>query len=155
MTGQVEQRLMDHGHLLPTAPAAVGSYVPALRTGSLVLTSGQLPMVGKEVMFKGKVGRDLTEEQARNAAQICCLNALAQIKACLGSLDRVVRIVRVEGYVQSAEGFHFQANVINGASDLLAQAFGEAGRHTRVSVGVSELPLNAAVELGLWAEVAS
>lgn len=153
MTGQVEKRLMDHGHILPAAPAAVGSYVPAIRTGTLVLTSGQLPMIGKEVAFKGKVGKDVTEDEARNAAQICCLNALAQIKACLGSLDRVVRIVRVEGYVQSAPGFHFQANVINGASDLLALAFGEAGRHTRVSVGVAELPLNAAVELGVWAEV--
>ena len=153
MTGIVEQRLTEHGHTLPTAPEAVGFYVPVIRMGNLVVTSGQLPMVGKELMFKGKVGSELHEEQAFHAAKMCALNALAQIKACIGSLDRVTRIVRVEGYVQSADGFSKQPQVINGASELLVQAFGEAGKHTRIAVGANELPLNAAVELVIWAEV--
>ena len=154
MTSSVEQRLLQHGHRVPTAPEAVGFYVPVLRTGNLVVTSGQLPMVGKELMFKGKVGKDVHEEEGFHAARMCVLNALAQIKSCIGNLDLVTRILRVEGYVQSAEGFTKQAQVVNGASELLVQAFGDAGRHTRIAVGVNELPLNAAVELVVWAEVA-
>ncbi len=149
----VEARLKSHGHEIPSAPAVVGNYVPAIRTGQLVLTSGQLPVIGKEVVFKGKVGHDVTEEQGQHAARLCALNALAQIKALVGSLDRVTRIVRVEGYVQSAPGFTTQPAVINGASNLFVEAFGEFGKHTRIAVGVSELPLNAAVELAVWAEV--
>ncbi|MBC8114808.1 MAG: RidA family protein, partial [Candidatus Saccharimonas sp.] len=135
------------------APEAIGFYVPVIRTGNLVITSGQLPVIGKELMFKGKVGSDLHEEDGANAARLCALNALAQIKSCIGSLDRVTRIVRVEGYVQSAEGFTKQPAVINGASELLVQAFGDAGKHTRIAVGANELPINAAVELVVWAEV--
>jgi enamine deaminase RidA (YjgF/YER057c/UK114 family) len=153
MTSSVEQRLSQHGQTIPHAPEAVGSYIPVVRTGNLVITSGQLPMVGKELMFKGKVGKDLHEEEGFHAARMCALNAIAQIKACIGNLDRVTRIVRVEGYVQSADGFSKQPQVVNGASELLAQAFGEIGRHTRIAVGVNELPLNAAVEIAVWAEV--
>lgn len=153
MTSSVERRLKQHGHEVPAAPEAVGFYVPVLRTGNLVVTSGQLPLIGKQVMFQGKVGKELHEEDGANAARLCALNALAQIKACVGSLDRVTRIVRVEGYVQSAEGFSKQPAVINGASELLVQAFGESGKHTRIAVGANELPLNAAVELVVWAEV--
>ena len=154
MISSVELRLTQHGHNVPKAPEAVGFYVPVVRTGNLVVTSGQLPMVGKELMFKGKVGKEVHEDQAFHAARMCALNALAQIKACIGNLDKVTRIVRVEGYVQSAEGFNNQAQVLNGASELLVQAFGDAGKHTRIAVGVNELPLNAAVELVVWAEVA-
>lgn len=153
MTGSVEQRLKTQGFDLPAAPDAVGCYVPVLRTGNLVLTSGQLPFIGTELMFRGKVGQDLQEDDAVQAAKLCGLNALAQIKACLGNLDRVIRIVRVEGYVQSADGFASQSRVINGASELMVQAFGEAGKHTRIAVGVNALPLNAAVEIAIWAEV--
>lgn len=153
MSGHVEQRLSQHGYTVPTAPEAVGFYVPVTRIGNLVVTSGQLPMVGKELMFKGKVGHDVHEEEGFHAARMCALNALAQIKACIGNLDRVTRIVRVEGYVQSADGFTKQPQVINGASELLVQAFGEAGKHTRIAVGANELPMNAAVELVIWAEV--
>ena len=153
MTSTVEQRLKQHGHEVPVAPEAIGFYVPVLRTGNLVITSGQLPLIGKELMFKGKLGTDLHEEEGANAARLCALNALAQIKSCIGSLDRVTRIVRVEGYVQSAEGFTKQPAVINGASELLVQAFGDAGKHTRIAVGANELPINAAVELVVWAEV--
>ena len=153
MTSTVEQRLKQHGHEVPVAPEAIGFYVPVLRTGNLVITSGQLPLIGKELMFKGKLGTDLHEDEGANAARLCALNALAQIKSCIGSLDRVTRIVRVEGYVQSAEGFTKQPAVINGASELLVQAFGDAGKHTRIAVGANELPINAAVELVVWAEV--
>jgi enamine deaminase RidA (YjgF/YER057c/UK114 family) len=153
MTGTVEQRLQQHGHTLPTAPEAVGFYVPVTRIGNLVVTSGQLPVAGKQLMFKGKVGQEVHEEEAFHAAKMCALNALAQIKSCIGSLDRVTRIVRVEGYVQSADGFINHAQVINGASELLVQAFGDAGKHTRIAVGANQLPLNAAVELVVWAEV--
>lgn len=149
----VERRLTDLQHPLPHPAAPAGSYVPAIRVGELVITSGQLPIVGKEVMFQGKVGQDLHEEDAQHAARLCVLNALAAIKAEIGDLDRVTRVVRVEGYVQSAPGFSKQPAIINGASDLLVQAFGERGKHSRIAVGVSELPLNAAVELAVWVEV--
>lgn len=153
MASAVEQRLSQHGQVIPTAPEAIGFYVPVIRTGNLVVTSGQLPMVGKELMFKGKVGKEVHEEEGFHAARMCALNALAQIKACIGDLDKVTRIVRVEGYVQSADGFTKQPQVVNGASELLVQAFGDIGRHTRIAVGVNELPINAAVELVVWAEV--
>lgn len=149
----VEQRLQSLGHTLPAAPAPVASYVPAIRFGNVVVTSGQLPMVGKELVFKGKLGKQLHEEDGVNAARLCALNALAQIKAVIGDLDHVKQIVRVEGYVQSADDFNKQPAVVNGASDLLVQAFGDKGKHTRIAVGVNELPLDAAVELVIWAEV--
>jgi enamine deaminase RidA (YjgF/YER057c/UK114 family) len=149
----IEDKLNELGHVLPHPPIPVGSYVPVLRSGRWVVTSGQLPMVAGEVMFTGKVGHDLDVEAGQNAARLCVVNALAQIKACVGSLEAVTRIVRVDGFVQSAPGFHSQPQVLNGASELLQHVFGEIGRHTRVAVGVSELPLNAAVEIALWAEV--
>ena len=145
----IEQKLIKRGDVLPSPPEAVGFYVPVLQTGNLVMTSGQLPMVGKELIFKGKIGSDLTKDDGYNAAKICCLNALAQIKHCLGSLDEIRRIIRVEGFVQSAPGFQDQSHVLNGASELLVDLFGEAGKHTRFAVGNNELPLNAAVEVAL------
>lgn len=154
MSGQVEARLKELGHELPPAPAAVGSYLPVLRTGNLVVTSGQLPWVGKELVFTGKIGsQQLHEEDGVHAARICALNALAQLKACVGDLDKVKRIVRVEGYVHSAPGYRGQPHVLNGASELLVEAFGEAGQHTRTALAVTEMPLAAAVQLVLWAEV--
>jgi len=149
----VEDRLRSAGVELPEAPAAVGFYLPVLQTGNLVVTSGQLPLVGKTLAFTGHVGGNLHEQEGRDAARLCVVNALAQIKACVGSLERVRRVVRLEGYVNSAPGFISQPAVLNSASELLVQAFGEAGKHTRVAVGVSELPLNAAVEVALWVEV--
>lgn len=149
----IEQRIEQLGQQLPAAPPAVGSYVPVLRTGNLVVTSGQLPFVGKEIVFAGKLGAELHEQDGQNAARICALNALAQIKACIGDLDKVQRIVRVEGYVHSAPHFQHQPQVLNGASELLAEIFGEKGMHTRIALGVAEMPLNAAVQLALWAEV--
>ncbi|MEX0703647.1 MAG: RidA family protein [Planctomycetales bacterium] len=153
MTSRVERKLQQLGHPLPAAPEAVGAYVPVLRTGNLVVTSGQLPTVGKEVVFRGRVGEQLHVDDGVNAARIAALNALAQIKAAVGDLDAVRRIVRVEGYVNSAPGFDGHSHVVNGASQLLVDAFGEAGRHTRVALGMASLPLNAAVEIVVWAEV--
>lgn len=153
MSSRVEQKLAALGLELPPAPAAVGFYVPVLRTGDLVITSGQLPFVGKQIAFEGKLGENLHDQQGYDAARLCALNALAQIKACVGSLDAVRRVVRVEGYVHSAPGFRAQPHVLNGASELLVELFGEAGRHTRIAVGVAEMPLNAAVQLAVWVEV--
>lgn len=154
MSGRIEAKLKELGHELPAAPAAAGFYVPVVQTGNLVVTSGQLPFVGREIPFTGKVGADLHEEDGANAARLCALNALAQIKAHLGDLDRIRRIVRVEGYVHSAPGFQKQPQVVNGASELLVALFGEVGRHTRIALGINEMPLGAAVQLALWAEVA-
>lgn len=153
MSGRIEEKLRKLGWELPSPPAAVGFYVPVLRTGNLVVTSGQLPFVAKEITFAGKLGAELHEQQGFDAARICTLNALAHIKACIGDLEKVRRIVRVEGYVHSAPGFHNQPIVVNGASELLVELFGEAGKHTRVALGSSEMPLNAAVQIALWAEV--
>ena len=149
----IEARLRELGLELPVAPPAVGAYVPVVRTGNLVVTSGQLPFIGKQIAFEGKVGGNLHEQDGWNAARLCAVNALAQIKACVGSLDNVKRIVRVEGYVHSAPNFHGQPQVLNGASELLVELLGDAGRHTRIALGVAEMPLNAAVQLSLWAEV--
>lgn len=154
MSGKIEERLKELKLKLPPAPAPIGYYVPVLRTGNLVITSGQLPTEAGEIVFSGKVGEHLDEAGGAHAARTCALNALAQIKQCVGSLDRIKQIVRVEGYVQSAPGFVSQAQVINGASKLLVDLFGEVGKHTRIAVGVSELPLNAAVEVAVWVEVA-
>lgn len=153
MSGRIEARLEELGHVLPQAPEAVGFYLPVLRTGNLVVTSGQLPFVGKEIVFAGKLGEKLHEDDGFNAARICALNALAQIKACLGDLDKVKRIVRVEGNVHSAPGFRGQPYVLNGASELLVDVFGDAGKHTRTALGISEMPLDAAVQISVWAEV--
>ena len=153
MTSQVEAKLQSLDLTLPTAPAPIGFYVPVMKVGNLVITSGQLPISGKEVMFAGKIGDTLHESDGQNAARLCALNALAQIKACIGDLDKVTRIVRVEGYVASAPGFVGQPQVVNGASKLMVDLFGEAGKHTRIAVGAAELPLNSCVELAIWAEV--
>jgi len=150
-----EARLQDLGLTLPAAPAAVGSYVPAIQFGNMVVTSGQLPMVAGELTFKGKVGADLSAEDGATAAKTATLNCLAQIKAVVGDLDRVQQVVRVEGFVNSAAGFTAQPAVMNGASNLLSEIFGESGRHTRIAVGTNELPLDAAVEVVVWATVDS
>ena len=153
MSESAETRLQELGIELPAAPAAVGAYVPALQVGNLVMTSGQLPMRDGTLAFTGKVGSDLTPEQGAEAARISAVNALAQIRGVIGSLDRVKRVFRVEGFVNSADGFTGQPGVLNGASHLLSEVFGAAGTHTRFAVGVNELPLNAAVEVAVWAEV--
>lgn len=149
----IEEKLKNLGFELPHSPPVAGYYVPAIQVGQLVITSGQLPFIGRELAFVGKIGGNLHEDDGRNAARICTVNALAQIKNLVGSLDRVKRIVRLEGYVHSAPGFQHQPQILNAASELLVEILGDSGRHVRVAVGVAEMPLNAAVQLALWAEV--
>lgn len=147
-----EGQLTALGLTLPPAPKPVASYVPAVRSGNLVFLSGILPMKDGKPAWTGKLGRDLTVDQGMEAARVACLNALAVIRAELGSLDAVTRIVRLSGHVASAEGFTQQPAVVNGASDLLVSIFGDAGRHARLALGAQELPLGAAVELELIIE---
>ena len=153
MGSRIEARLQELGYELPSAPAAVGFYLPVLRSGNLVVTSGQLPWVGKELAYQGTLGEDLSEADGYNAARLCALNAIAQLKACVGDLDLIQQIVRLEGNVHSAPGFRGQPHVLNGASELFVDVFGDAGRHTRTALGISEMPLDAAVQLSVWAEV--
>jgi enamine deaminase RidA (YjgF/YER057c/UK114 family) len=148
-----EQRLRDLGFTLPPAPEPVGSYVPCVRTGGLIITSGQLPMQDGKLAATGKVGRDVTLEQGADAAQVAVINGLAQIARAAGGLDAVEQVVRLGVFVNSAPGFTDQARVANGASDLLVGTFGDAGRHARTAVGVSDLPLDSAVELELIVRV--
>jgi len=149
----IESRLRELNIQLPAAPAAVGAYVPVLRTGNLVVTSGQLPWLDGQIAYPGKLGSELTVEQGQLAARLCAINALAQLKALLGSLERIRQIVRLEGYVHCGPGFRHHPLVLNGASDLLNAVFGERGKHTRTALGIHEMPLNAAVQLVLWVEV--
>jgi enamine deaminase RidA (YjgF/YER057c/UK114 family) len=145
-------RLAALGIRLPPVAAPVAAYVPAVRTGQLVFTSGQLPFVDGGLRRTGKVGGSVDAEDAAADAKVCALNALAAIDELVG-LDSVARIVRVVGYVASAEGFTGQARVVNGASELLGRVFGDAGQHARSAVGVAELPMNAPVEVELTVEL--
>ena len=146
-------KLSELGIELPSVVKPVAAYVPAVQTGNLVYTAGQLPMVAGEMARTGKVGGEVNPEQGRQLARICALNALAAVDSLVG-LDSIVRIVKVVGFVASAPGFGGQPSVINGASLLLGEVFGDAGAHARSAVGVSELPLNAPVEVELIVEVA-
>ena len=145
-------RLAELGIALPVVVSPLGSYVPAVRSGNLVYTSGQLPVRDGQLVQSGKVGAEVTAEQATELARLSALNALAAIDALVG-IDAVTRVVKVVGFVASAAGFTAQPAVINGASDLLAEVFGDAGVHARSAVGVAELPLNAPVEVELVVEV--
>jgi enamine deaminase RidA (YjgF/YER057c/UK114 family) len=146
-------KLSELGIELPSVVKPVAAYVPAAQTGNLVYTAGQLPMVAGEMARTGKVGGEVTPEQGGQLARICALNAIAAVDSLVG-LDSIVRIVKVVGFVASAPGFGGQPGVINGASLLLGEVFGDAGAHARSAVGVSELPLNAPVEVELIVEVA-
>jgi enamine deaminase RidA (YjgF/YER057c/UK114 family) len=149
----VEAQLQRLGVTLPPAPAGVGAYMPWVRTGNLVFTSGQLPWRDGKLAHTGKLGAELTIEQGYDAARACAINAIAQLKAAVGDLEKVVQIVRIDGLVHSAPGFHDHPKVLNGASELFAEAFGERGRHARIAYGVNEMPLNAAVQIAVIAEV--
>lgn len=145
----IAQRLEELGLTLPAVVPPVASYVPAVSANGFVYTSGQLPMVDGAMPHIGKVGADVSPEDAQADARQCALNALAAIEAEIGSLDRVTRIVKVVGFVASAEGFRGQPGVVNGASNVLGEIFGDDGRHARSAVGVAELPLGAPVEVEL------
>jgi enamine deaminase RidA (YjgF/YER057c/UK114 family) len=147
------ERLNQLGIVLPDPPKPVAAYIPAKQAGNMVFTAGQLPMVNGEVISKGLLGQDVEIEDAKNAAKICTLNALAAIEGVIGDLDRIKQIVRVVGYVASVPTFTQQPAVVNGASELLLEIFGENGKHARSAVGMSALPLNASVEIELTVEV--
>ena len=145
-------RLEELGLTLPSVVPPVAAYIPAVRTGNQVWTSGQLPMVGGELLSVGKVGAQVTAEQAKDLARTCALNALAAIDALVG-LDSVVRVVKVTGFVASTPDFTGQPGIINGASELLGEVFGDAGQHARSAIGVAALPLDAPVEVEVVVEV--
>ena len=148
MTGGVDKRLAELGIVLPQPPDAAANYVPFVRVGPLVFISGQTPRVDGKVAFVGKVGRDVEPADANAAARVCALNLLAQLRvACDGDLDRVVRCVRLTGYVNCDPDFAAQPQVVNGASDLMTQVFGERGRHARTAVSAGSLPSGATVEI--------
>ena len=150
---KVEERLQKSGLFLPDAPKPVAAYIPAKQSGNLVFTAGQLPTVNGELISKGLLGQDVEIDEANKAARICTLNALAAIKGVIGDLDRIKQIVRVVGYVASVPTFTQQPAVVNGASELLLDIFGENGKHARSAVGMAVLPLNASVEIELTVEV--
>ena len=147
------ERLAELGIELPSVAKPVAAYVPAMRTGNLVFTSGQLPFVDGELTHVGHVGAEVSPEEAKEAARTCALNALAAAAAEVG-LDNIVSVVKVVGFVNSAPGFNGQPGVINGASELLGEIFGEAGQHARSAVGVNQLPLDTPVEVEIIVEVA-
>lgn len=149
----VESKLAELGLTLPPVAAPVAAYVPAVRSGEFVFTSGQLPVVGGKLPATGKVGAEVSPEEAKELAQTCALNALAAVKSVIGDLDRIEQVVKVVGFVASAADFHGQPGVINGASELLGRVLGEAGVHARSAVGVAVLPLDAPVEVEIQVRV--
>jgi enamine deaminase RidA (YjgF/YER057c/UK114 family) len=149
----IDDKFASLGITLPSPPAPAGSYVPVVVSHNLAFVAGQIPSEGGQVKFKGKVGKDVSIEAGQQAARLCTINALAQLKSALGSLDRIKRIVKVTGFVNCDESFTDHPKVVNGASDLLVQVFGENGRHARAAVGVSSLPLDSAVEVEFIVEI--
>ena len=149
---KVEQRLSELGLTLPQVATPAGAYLPAMISGNLVFTAGQIPLVEGKLMATGKLGAEITVEYGAEIAQRCALNALAAVKSVIGDLDRVKQIVKIVGFVSSVPEFTSQPAVINGASELLQQVFGDAGQHARSAVGVSVLPLDAPVEIELIVE---
>jgi enamine deaminase RidA (YjgF/YER057c/UK114 family) len=150
---RVEDRIKSLGLVLPEVPAPLAAYIPAKKTGQVIFTAGQLPLLKGELICKGLLGQDVDIEQAYQAARICTLNALAAIKGVVKDLDQIVQVVRVVGYVASTSTFTQQPAIVNGASELLLEIFGEVGKHARSAVGVASLPLNASVEIELTVEV--
>jgi enamine deaminase RidA (YjgF/YER057c/UK114 family) len=148
-----EERLAELGLTLPEVVAPLAAYVPSVRSGDYVYTSGQLPVVDGKLAATGKVGAEVSPEEARELARICALNALAAAASAAGGLSNIVRIVKVVGFVASDPAFSGQPQVVNGASELLVEVLGEAGKHARSAVGVAVLPLDAPVEVELIAEV--
>jgi enamine deaminase RidA (YjgF/YER057c/UK114 family) len=150
---QIEQRIIDLGFVLPETAKPLAAYIPAVQSGNLVFTSGQLPMIAGSLAETGKVGGPVSPERAKELATVCALNALAAVKTVIGDLDKIKRIVKVVGFVSSVPEFSGQPAVVNGASEFLGEVFGEKGIHARSAVGVAVLPLDAPVEIELIVEV--
>ena len=149
----IEQKIKELGFELPETAKPVAAYIPALISGDLVFTAGQIPLVKGELQYKGKVGAELTLEDGQRAAEICALNCLAAIKGVIDDLNKIERIVKLTVFVNNIDGYGDQPKVANGASELIGQIFGEIGKHARSAVGVSGLPLNAAVEIEMIVKV--
>ncbi len=149
----IEEKIKELGFELPEIAKPLAAYIPAKKVGDLVMTSGQVPLVKGEIKFVGKVGAGLTAEEGQSAARVCALNCLAAIKGIIGSLDNIEEIFKLTVFVSSADGFTAQPKVANGASELIVNIFGEKGKHARSAVGVSELPLNSAVEIEMIVKV--
>lgn len=153
----IEEKLISLGINLPKSPKPAGSYVPISKSNNLIFVSGQIPIDTEldQIKYKGKIGLENTIEQGQNAAILCTLNALALIKEKIGSLDEVQKIVKVSGYINCDNNFYEHPKVINPASELLVKIFGEKGKHTRIAVGVSSLPLNSSVEMDFIVEISN
>ena len=149
----VEEKLIESGFYLPEAPTPLAAYVPALRNGNLIFTAGQVPISDGKLLYKGKLGSDVSVEDGIKAAEICALNCLSVIKKEAGTLENIKQIVKVTVFVNSSDGFTDQPKVANGASELLVKLFGGNGKHVRSAVGVNELPIDAAVEIEMIVEV--
>ena len=149
----VRERLKELGLSIPVAAKPVAAYLPASRTGNIIFTAGQLPMRDGSLVKEGKVGQEVTVEEAKNLAQLCALNCLAAVET-ITRIEKITRIIRVVGYVNGVVGFTSQPAVMNGASELFVALWGEAGKHARSAVGVAELPLNSPIEVELTVEVA-
>jgi len=148
-----EEKIKKMGITIPEVVKPLAAYIPAMQVGNLVMTSGQVPISEGKVKYSGKVGSDLSEEEGKEAAKLCALNCLSAIKSVIGNLDKIKRVVKLTVFVSSAEGFTAQPKVANGASEFIGEIFGDAGKHVRSAVGVSELPLNSAVEIEMIVEI--
>jgi enamine deaminase RidA (YjgF/YER057c/UK114 family) len=151
----IEDRLRELSIEIPTPPNPAGSYIPVVTTGNLAFVSGQIPMKDGKVIVEGKVPEKQSLDSAREAAKICIINGLAQLKANLGSLDKITKFVRISGFVNSSQEFTEQPKVINAASDLLVEIFGDMAKHSRIAIGVASLPLNSTVEIDMIVEYSS
>ena len=151
----IDEKLKELSIVIPTPPSPAGSYIPVVTTGNLAFVSGQIPMKEGKVVFEGKVPDEQSLESAREAAKICIINGLAQLKANLGTLDKITRFVRISGFVNSEPDFTEHPKVINAASDLLVEIFGDMAKHSRIAVGVASLPLNSTVEIDIVVEFSS
>ena len=149
----IEKRLKELGIIIPNAPKPAGSYIPVVLSGKLAFVSGQIPIKDGQVIYQGKVGIEQSIEQAQKAAKLCIINGLAQINTYFGTLDNLEKIIKISGFVNSAQDFTEHPKVINAASDFLVEIFGEEGRHSRIAIGVSSLPLNATVEIDMLVEI--
>ena len=150
----IEDKLKQLGITLPIPPKPAGSYIPVVISGNLAFVSGQIPMQDGKVLYTGKVPSERSIEEAKSAAKMCAINLLAQLKSNLGSLDKITKIIRVSGFVNCTPEFSEQPKIINAASDLFFEIFGEKGKHSRIAVGVSSLPLNSTVEIDMIVEFA-
>lgn len=149
----IEEKIKELGYQLPEVAKPLAAYVPAKKVGNLVMTSGQVPLVKGEIKYKGKVGKDISEEDALKAAEICALNCLSTVKGEIGSLDKIEEIIKLNVFVNSTGDYSSHPKIANGASELLLKIFGEKGKHVRSAVGVIGLPLNSAVEIEMIVRV--